>query len=127
MRWSPFLLLAVLLWMESPLCAEEPALFHGSSVTAAGPMEALSEGFAWPVSKGIPGQRVSIVSKFGWPHAPESTQEEMHEGVDFGVPTESAVRAARSGKVLFAGFSNAYVSRVDKKEKHRLVILRHTD
>src|SRR5438105_1854623 len=39
----------------------------------------------------------------------------------------SAVKAARSGKVIFAGFSKMYVSRADKTDQHRLVIVRHAD
>ena len=53
--------------------------------------------------------------------------DELHEGVDFSVPADTPVRAARSGKVLFAGFSTAYVSRADKKDKNHLVIVRHAD
>jgi murein DD-endopeptidase MepM/ murein hydrolase activator NlpD len=52
---------------------------------------------------------------------------EDHEGIDFSVPAESNVRASRSGKVLFAGYSSAYTSRADKKDKNHLVIIRHDD
>jgi murein DD-endopeptidase MepM/ murein hydrolase activator NlpD len=52
---------------------------------------------------------------------------EMHEGVDYGVSPGTEVRASKSGKVLFAGFSKMYVSRTDKTDQHRLVIIRHAD
>ena len=52
---------------------------------------------------------------------------ERHEGVDYTALPGSAVRAARSGKVIFAGFSKMYVSRADKNEQNRLVIIRHAD
>jgi murein DD-endopeptidase MepM/ murein hydrolase activator NlpD len=53
--------------------------------------------------------------------------DELHEGVDFAVPEGTNVHAAHSGTVLFAGFSSAYVSRKDKKDKNHLVIIRHPD
>ena len=43
------------------------------------------------------------------------------------MPAGSNVRASRSGKVLFAGYSTAYVTRADKKDKNHLVIVRHAD
>jgi murein DD-endopeptidase MepM/ murein hydrolase activator NlpD len=53
--------------------------------------------------------------------------KEVHDGVDYRAMAGSAVRAARSGKVIFAGFSKMYVSRADKTQQHRLVIIRHPD
>jgi murein DD-endopeptidase MepM/ murein hydrolase activator NlpD len=53
--------------------------------------------------------------------------DEPHDGVDFAVPEEAAIRASRSGKVIFVGLSSAYAGRKDKKEKNRLVIIRHDD
>jgi murein DD-endopeptidase MepM/ murein hydrolase activator NlpD len=52
---------------------------------------------------------------------------EVHEGVDYAVPLGAEIRAVKSGKVLFAGFSKMYVSRNDKTDQHRLVIVRHAD
>ena len=105
-----------------------------------------TEPFIWPVAKLIAGKKVQVVSKYGTRKAfaaaivgrtppgatpivalSSSTVDEMHEGIDFAVPPGSSVRAARSGKVLFAGFSGAYVSRADKKDKNRLVIVMHAD
>ena len=53
--------------------------------------------------------------------------QEMHEGVDYRAFPGSAVKAARSGKVIFAGFSKTYASRADKTDQQRLVIVRHSD
>jgi len=52
---------------------------------------------------------------------------ETHDGLDYAAFPGSAVRASRSGKVIFAGFSKMYVSRQDKTQQHRLVIIRHAD
>jgi murein DD-endopeptidase MepM/ murein hydrolase activator NlpD len=61
------------------------------------------------------------------PPSANAAISEVHEGVDYRAFPGSAVRAARSGKVIFAGFSKMYVSRADKTEQHRLVIIRHAD
>lgn len=53
--------------------------------------------------------------------------QEIHEGIDYRAFPGSAVRAARSGKVIFAGFSKMYVSRTDKTQQSRFVIIRHVD
>lgn len=92
-----------------------------SSDTAEG------EPFMRPVSAQIGGKNTKMVSGFGRRKAPDTQQVELHEGIDFVVPAEANVRAARSGKVLFAGYSGAYVSRADKKDKNHLVIIRHAD
>jgi len=52
---------------------------------------------------------------------------EMHDGVDYRAFPGSAVKAARSGKVIFAGFSKMYVNRTDKTDQSRFVIIRHPD
>ena len=90
------------------------------------------EPFVNPMGTKMP----KIVSGFGKRQAigpglvPGTTGQivsEVHEGVDYRAFPGSAVRAARSGKVIFAGFSKMYVSRRDKTQQHRLVILRHSD
>lgn len=88
---------------------------------------AVVEPFVWPVSRKVGGVPVVIVSKFGKRKVPASDVFEMHEGVDFGVSPGASVKAARSGKVLFAGFSKEYSQRADKKQQNRLVIVRHVD
>jgi len=52
---------------------------------------------------------------------------EQHDGVDFVVQAGAPIKAARSGKVLFAGFSKAYVSRSDKTEQSHMIIVLHAD
>lgn len=89
--------------------------------TEAVPIE--EEPFVSPIGT----KKSFIVSGFGKREAPGQPKVEMHEGVDWSLSPGSAVRAARSGKVIFAGFSTAYVSRTDKNDKHRLVIVRHED
>jgi murein DD-endopeptidase MepM/ murein hydrolase activator NlpD len=98
-----------------------------TSVAVANGVLVSTEPFVWPVSKIIGGHHVKIVSKFGHRKAPDTQLDEVHEGIDFAVPADSNIRAARSGKVLFAGYSSAYVSRKDKTDKNHLVIVRHAD
>lgn len=84
-----------------------------------------------PVEPFLPplaGKRLVIVSGFGQRQVPNAVGKiELHEGIDYRVTPGASVRASRSGKILFAGFSTAYVSRKDKKDKHRFVIVRHED
>jgi murein DD-endopeptidase MepM/ murein hydrolase activator NlpD len=128
---------ALLFWSAPLLWAEDLTTVSSSSGTAVSSSTVVSEPFLWPVSPLIGGRHTKIVSKFGRRKVPAIPDldtstvvvpaEELHEGVDFGVPADSFVRAARSGKVIFAGFSSAYVSRKDKTDKNHLVIVRHTD
>lgn len=99
------------------------------AVSSTGTLEAppIVEPYLWPIARKVNNKKVAIVSGFGQREVPESTLMELHEGVDFAVPPDTAVHASRPGKVLFAGFSTAYVSRVDKKDKSRLLIIRHGD
>src|SRR5205823_4126776 len=69
-----------------------------------------------------------IVSRFGArPALNDPAKKEPHEGVDLAVLPGDSVKAARSGKVLFVGFSKAYVSRADKTDQQHLIIIRHSD
>jgi murein DD-endopeptidase MepM/ murein hydrolase activator NlpD len=54
-----------------------------------------SSGLIWPVS-GV------VTSGFGWRWG------RMHEGIDISAPTGTAVRAAASGSVIFAGWMGGY-------------------
>jgi murein DD-endopeptidase MepM/ murein hydrolase activator NlpD len=114
-----------------PLRASDQAFSIQSSSISVGVSTATAEvePFVWPVSKTIAGKKTKIVSGFGkrTPLAPNPPVAEMHEGVDFAVPPGSTVHAARSGKVLFVGFSKAYVSRDDKTDQQHLIIIRHAD
>jgi murein DD-endopeptidase MepM/ murein hydrolase activator NlpD len=73
------------------------------------------------------GRRNVLVQSTSTVVAAGQPKPEMHEGVDYGVPVGTKVYAARSGKVIFAGFSKMYVSRADKKDQHRFVIILHAD
>ena len=132
------LILALLVWSGRGLYADGFAAPAGSTNALTTPPLA-QDLFQWPVSNIIAGHHVKIVSKFGRRKIPSVTgstapvtaagvvADELHEGIDFAVPPESNVKAARDGKVLFAGYSTAYVSRADKKDKNHLVIVRHAD
>jgi murein DD-endopeptidase MepM/ murein hydrolase activator NlpD len=65
-----------------------------------------SRQFAWPVWSG------TVTSGFGMRHGT------MHDGVDIAAPVGTAVRAADSGTVVFAGRLNGYGD---------TVIIRHSD
>jgi murein DD-endopeptidase MepM/ murein hydrolase activator NlpD len=131
------LITALFVWTGQAAFADDFTVAGGTKGVTLSSTAAVTEPFVWPVSDMIGGKKVRIVSGFGRRKVPmipgidTSTvvvpADEMHEGVDFSVPQESNVRAARSGKVIFAGFSTAYVSRADKKDKNHLVILKHAD
>ena len=72
-------------------------------------------------------KKPKIVSGFGKRVIPNQPLPEAHDGIDYAAPVGTVVRAARSGKVLFAGFSKSYASRTDKKDQRRFVIIRHID
>lgn len=74
-----------------------------------------------------PVGRCASVSKIGGRAVPGKSLTEMHEGADYPVMPGQSIRAARSGRVLFAGFSRMYVSRANKTEQQRLVIVLHDD
>src|SRR5262245_25983968 len=90
-----------------------------------------TEPYANPFGTKMP----KIVSGFGKRNVPPAllvgatiqALAEVHEGVDYRAFPGSAVKAAKSGKVIFAGFSKMYVSRTDKTDQSRFVIIRHPD
>lgn len=85
---------------------------------------AAAEPFVSPLGAG----KGKILSHFGSRHVPnDPTKMEPHEGVDFRVTPGEPVRVAKSGKVLFAGFSKSYVSRKDKNDQAHLIIVQHAD
>ncbi|OGR89677.1 MAG: hypothetical protein A2992_02425 [Elusimicrobia bacterium RIFCSPLOWO2_01_FULL_59_12] len=127
MKWLYVFAGALLFWSGSLLWAEGLAPAEHLSDVGESSATALAEPFSRPVSAKIGGRPTKIISEFGVRKAPDTLQDELHEGVDFVVPPEAQVRAARSGKVLFAGYSGAYVSRADKKDKNHLVIILHED
>jgi len=116
---------ALLFWSASLFAAGEAPPPEGSAGEVVESSDTMPVPFARPVSASIGGKSTKIVSKFGKRKAPDTQQPEPHEGIDFAVPPDANVRAAKDGKVLFAGYSGAYVSRADKKDKNHLVILMH--
>jgi len=101
------------------------------TASATGPAALVLEPYVCPLAT----KDTDIVSPFGQRDvlavstAPVSgvPKSEMHEGIDYSANLGTEVRAARSGKVLFTGFSKSYVSRADKTVQSRLVIIRHAD
>jgi murein DD-endopeptidase MepM/ murein hydrolase activator NlpD len=83
------------------------------------------EPYVCPVAKCV------VLSKFGSRATPAplagKPPTERHEGIDLRVTPGQQIRAARSGRVIFAGFSKAYASRADKKDQQRLIIVSHAD
>lgn len=133
MKLSLFTSLAVLPCMSVPgllfASVDQPYSVQVSSIGGVAVSSATAEvvePFLSPVGKG----KVKVVSPFGKrpvPTDPTKTKMEMHEGVDFATAPGTPVRVARSGQVLFAGFSKAYASRADKTDQSHLVIVRHAD
>lgn len=112
--------------------ADSLYLAEVSSAPVVVSTSALTEGtteVVEPFVSPIPFKKNGIASGFGNRKVPNLVppKPEPHEGVDYRAAVGSAVRAARSGKVLFTGFSTSYVSRADKTQKHRFVIVRHAD
>jgi len=104
-------------WANDVYYSTTPVVLSSAPVLA--PME---EPYVCPLGAG----KCKSVSRFGT-RAMGKDGKEPHIGVDLAVKPGQLVRAARSGKVIFAGFSKEYVSRANKKEQHRLVIIRHID
>jgi murein DD-endopeptidase MepM/ murein hydrolase activator NlpD len=73
--------------------AAEARASAGSS--QAEPMHRSSSGFMWPVNG-------PVTSPFGWRWG------RMHEGIDIGVGYGTPIRAAASGRVIYAGWMSGY-------------------
>ena len=65
------------------------------SSQSSSPVQRSSSGLIWPVSG-------PVTSGFGWRWG------RMHEGIDIAVPTGTAVAAAASGRVIYAGWMGGY-------------------
>ncbi len=125
-KWIGWMMAAALPWSAHFLAAEElPVEADVSSATLA--VVPAETPFQWPVSRSIAGHKIKIVSVFGQRPAGPEKKIEMHTGIDFNVPPEASVKAAKGGKILFVGFSKTYTSRTDKKDPSRLVIVQHAD
>ncbi len=136
-------LFGTLIFYVSPAMAEMPEISGSSASSAVSAVASDSatvvEPFLWPLSPMIGGKKTMVLSGFGkrqvpqnlWPlptaKGPVFTGVEDHKAVDFIAAESAVVRASRAGKVLFIGFSKEYVSRKDKNDKWRAVIIRHAD
>ncbi|HVI35725.1 MAG TPA: peptidoglycan DD-metalloendopeptidase family protein, partial [Gaiellales bacterium] len=87
--------LALLEKQNAAIQAKLAAAQNGSAPVADGPVRPGSGGLIWPVNG-------PIVSPFGmrWGR--------LHAGVDIAVPSGTPVHAAKSGKVLIAGWVSGY-------------------
>ena len=87
--------LALLEKENAKIQAQLAAAQNGSGPVAAGPIKPGSGGLIWPVNG-------PVVSPFGmrWGR--------LHAGVDIAVPSGTPVHAAKSGKVLIAGWVSGY-------------------
>jgi len=117
--------IALILSLVSALAWGEDVYFSTSPVvlSTAPVLQPVVEPYVCPLGEG----KCKSVSRFGTRAMTGKPEKEKHTGVDLSVRPGQLVRAARSGKVIFAGFSKEYVSRANKKEQHRLVIIRHVD
>jgi len=118
---------------EAPL-SPAVAISHPGTLPTAAPTVAAPAGPLVPAAPMVvaepyqcPLTKCVAVSKFGPRKTPDQTATEKHQGVCLRVTPGQTVRAARSGKVIFAGFSKDYVSRADKKDQQRLIIIMHAD
>jgi murein DD-endopeptidase MepM/ murein hydrolase activator NlpD len=74
----------------------------GAAADRPGSTVAIQPGtLAWPVLG-------PVTSPFGMRVHPVTSVLKLHTGTDFGVPCGTAIRAARGGVVLAAGFNTAY-------------------
>lgn len=108
--------------------AEAPSPSPVAPPEAAPPAQAAADANAGvPEPYTCPLPKCIIVSGFGPRVIPGKTESETNTSVNLRVTPGQAVKAARSGKVIFAGFSKEYVSRANKNEQHRLVIVLSQD
>ncbi|HVO33368.1 MAG TPA: M23 family metallopeptidase [Elusimicrobiota bacterium] len=130
--WPAVVVVAIGICGARPAAAEDvwnaPPNPAADASTPTAPAPAPVEPFVYPLTN-----HRKMVSGFGPrpvpadPDHPGLPKTEMHEGLDWAVAPNTPVMASRSGKVLFAGFSKMYASRVDKTDQSRLMIIRHDD
>lgn len=73
----------------------------GAELDSAARQEITGIFFLWPV-------RGYITSQYGYRSSPFAGGRQFHSGLDIGVPTGTPIRAAMSGQVTTAGYSNSY-------------------
>lgn len=83
-------------WQDEAEAIFRSLSFTGSSAGAVG-----NGAFARPV----PGR---ITSEYGMRVNPVTGQYKLHDGIDFGSPMGTPIRAAMAGRVLSAGWANGY-------------------
>jgi murein DD-endopeptidase MepM/ murein hydrolase activator NlpD len=79
-------------------------LLPGTKITATSLQVAAasrSSTFSWPVTG-------KVTDGYGWRTHPITGKRQFHEGIDIAASSGTAVRAAASGTVTFAGWSNGY-------------------
>ncbi len=83
--------------MQAASAAIQAQIQASGSSTSDAPVDGSpsASGFIWPVSG-------PITSPFGWRWG------RMHEGIDIGAPTGTAIHAAKAGTVIFAGVQSGY-------------------
>jgi murein DD-endopeptidase MepM/ murein hydrolase activator NlpD len=83
--------------MQAASAAIQAQIQANGSSTSDAPVDGSpsASGFIWPVSG-------PITSPFGWRWG------RMHEGIDIGAPTGTAIHAAKAGTVIFAGVQSGY-------------------
>ena len=83
--------------MQAASAAIQAQIQANGSSTSDGPVDGSpsASGFIWPVSG-------PITSPFGWRWG------RMHEGIDIGAPTGTAIHAAKAGTIIFAGVQSGY-------------------
>lgn len=69
------------------------------SATGASNRSQSTGGLRWPL-------RGKITSPFGWRIHPVYRVRSFHEGIDISAPRGTPIRAARDGRVVFAGWDN---------------------
>ena len=88
-----------------------PGSKSGGGETAAASVSAVSRSYRWPVVG-------KINSPFGWRRHPVTRRRDFHTGIDIKAPRGRIIKAAKSGRVEYAGWMGGY---------GRVVVIRHSD
>jgi murein DD-endopeptidase MepM/ murein hydrolase activator NlpD len=90
-----------------------PAAKGGNAKKSArsGVSSSSSRSYRWPVAG-------KISSPFGWRRHPVTRRRDFHTGIDVRAPRGRAIKAAKGGRVEYAGWMGGY---------GRVVVIRHND